>query len=353
MPARSANGRSQKRVRYWWERLPDEELLDVPLRDLGLKLEDTWLAEMVEQLHEELDARDIRIKPHCWLSEEWFAPDGIPGIGVPFFLAHPRLRKLEHKHMLEVEGGNRRWCMKLLRHEAGHAIQSAYRLQRRKGFRKVFGSVAQKYPDHYRPNPKSRNYVLHLYLWYAQSHPAEDFAETFAVWLTHSSTQWRKRYDGWGALKKLEFVDELMTDVAGHVAPVRSKKRVDSLPNLKKTIREYYEEKQAHYSASYPEVYDRDLRRLFLVPHPDKPKKGEAASRFLRRHRSEIRRMVSHWTGEPEYILEQVLREMIGRCQELKLRATGNERRLKLDFAILLTVRTTQYLYTTREWIPV
>ncbi|MEL6547486.1 MAG: hypothetical protein AAFQ82_22875, partial [Myxococcota bacterium] len=179
------------------------------------------------------------------------------------------------------------------------------------------------------------------------------FAETFAVWLAHSPTQWRKRYNGWGALKKLERVDEMMSEVAGTVAPVRSRRRVDSLATLKTSIGEYYESKQAHYSAAFPEVYDRDLKRLFFTPDPGEPKRGEAASVFLRRNRAEIRKMVSHWTGEPEYILEQVFRDMIGRCQELKLRARGGERRLKLDFAILLTVRTTQYLYTTREWIPV
>ncbi len=344
---------ASRRKRYWWEKLSDEELLDVRLCDLELALEDTWLQEMVTQLHDELDARSIRVHPHCWLSEEWFSPDGIPGIGIPFFLTHRRLRKLERRHMLEVEGGNKRWCMQLMRHEAGHAIQSAFRLHRRKAFREIFGSVAQRYPDHYRPNPKSRNYVLHLYLWYAQSHPAEDFAETFAVWLATPRTQWRRRYAGWGALKKLELVDALMEEVAGTKAPVRSKARVDSLPHLKTTIREYYDAKQTHYSSSFPEVYDRDLLRLFHLPETGAPKKGEAASSFLRRNRVEIRRMVSHWTGEPEYILEQVFRDMIGRCQELKLRSFGSERRLKLDFAILLTVRTTQYLYTAREWIPV
>lgn len=337
--------------RYWWERLTDSELLDVRLRDLDLKLEHTWLQEMVGQLHRELLGRGIGLKPHCWLSEEWFAPDGIPGIGIPFFLAHPRLRKLERKAMLEVEGGTKTDCMKLLRHEAGHTVQTAYRLHRRASFRKTFGSVSQRYPDHYRPNPKSRNFVLHLYLWYAQSHPAEDFAETFAVWLAHSPAQWRRRYAGWGALKKLEYVDSVMTELAGTRPPVRSRQRVDTLPSLKKTIREYYDDKQRHYSASFPEVYDRDLNRLFMPP--EDLRRGEPAARFLSRHRREIRRMVSHWTGEPEYVLEQVFREMIGRCRELKLRAIGNERKLKLDFAILLTVRTTQYLYTTREWIPV
>ncbi len=350
----SAVGQKSSRQRtYWWTRLDEKQLLEVRLCELGLRLEETWLQQTVEQLHRELAGRGITVRPHCWLSEEWFAPDGIPGIGIPFYLAHPRLQRLERRHMLEVEGGNRSWCMRLLRHEAGHAIQSAFRLHRRKSFRETFGSVATKYPEHYRPNPKSRNFVLHLYLWYAQSHPAEDFAETFAVWLSHSPNQWRKRYAGWGALKKLEYIHATMQELAGTAAPVRSRRRVDTLPTLRKTLAEHYEAKQKHYASSFPTVYDRDLLRLFREPEPGKPRRGEAASSFLRRHRSEIRKMVSHWTGEPEYVLEQVFREMIGRSRELKLRAIGTERRLKLDFAILLTVRTTQYLYTANEWIPV
>ena len=89
-----------------------------------------------------------------WLSSEWFSPDGIPGIAIPFYLAHPRLRKLEHRQILEVEGGTEGECMRILRHEAGHAIDTAYRLHRRKRWREIFGSFSQPYPDSYRPNER-------------------------------------------------------------------------------------------------------------------------------------------------------------------------------------------------------
>src|SRR6266567_3408508 len=91
--------------------------------------------------------------------------------------------KLERKQMLEVEGGTDTECLRILRHEAGHALDTAFRLHFRRQWRELFGSFAQRYPDFYKPKPKSRNYVLHLRAWYAQAHPAEDFAETFAVWL--------------------------------------------------------------------------------------------------------------------------------------------------------------------------
>ncbi|MEZ4270347.1 MAG: putative zinc-binding metallopeptidase [Myxococcota bacterium] len=114
-----------------------------------------------------------------WLGEEWFCPAGIPGFAVPFYLAHPRLMRLERKMMLEAEGSNLSWCMKLLRHETGHAIQNAFRLHQRRLWQRMFGKSSQAYPKSYQPNPSSRSYVLNLYLWYAQSHPDEDFAETF------------------------------------------------------------------------------------------------------------------------------------------------------------------------------
>jgi len=174
-------------------RLTDAQLLELRLCDLPVRLERSLVHRRVKRLYGELQHRGLPFRPHVWLSSEWFAPDGVPGIAIPFYLAHPRLEKLEKKQMLEVEGGSELACMRILRHEAGHAIDSAYRLHFRKDWRKVFGSYAQPYPESYRPRPHSRNYVLHLDSWYAQSHPAEDFAETFAVWLTPNS-RWRQRY---------------------------------------------------------------------------------------------------------------------------------------------------------------
>ena len=136
--------------------------------------------------------------------------------------------KLEYQQMFEVEGGTERWCMQLLRHETGHAIDTAYRLHRRKVWRKCFGPFTRNYPQYCTPRPQSRNYVLHLDWWYTQSHPAEDYAETFAVWLKPSS-KWRKDYAAWPALKKLQTVDEIMASIAGAVAPVRSRRQVDPL----------------------------------------------------------------------------------------------------------------------------
>jgi len=328
-----------------WTAWPRERLLDLRIRDLGVRLEGTWIAECVEELYAELAQRRLTFRPHVWLSHDWFSPDGIPGIAMPFYLAHPRLIRLERRMMLEVEGGTREECLRILRHECGHAMQHAYRLQRRRLWQEHFGRSSQRYPESYRPNPASRRFVQHLRLYYAQSHPDEDFAETFAVWMQPRAT-WRRRYAGWPALKKLEYVNALMAELDGRPPVVRSRARLDPVARLGMTLREYYHEKQEQYAVHYPDIYDRDLKRIFS----DDPRHHarERASRFLRRHRTEIRRMVARWTGEYEFTLDQVLRDMIGRCRELKLRTVGPERRLLLDFAGMLAVKTVHFLYSRR-----
>ena len=115
-----------------WVDLPDEALLDVRMCELGLTIEGSWLEERLAELHRELDARGLTFRPHYWLSAEWFSPDGVPGVAIPFYLAHPRLMRLERAQMLEVEGGTPEWCLKILRHEAGHAFDNAYELRRRR-----------------------------------------------------------------------------------------------------------------------------------------------------------------------------------------------------------------------------
>jgi hypothetical protein len=207
-----------------WTRYSSDRLLRMRIRDLGLTIEGTWLQECVERLYAELDERLLRLRPHIWLSDDWFSPANIPGFAIPFYLAHPRLRRLEHDQFLDVEGASRAECMRIMRHEAGHAFQHAYQLQRRRRWQELFGKSSTTYPEYYRPNPASKRYVQHLRLWYAQSHPDEDFAETFAVWL-RSRADWRKKYKGWPALKKLEYVDELMADV-GWRKPVIVSRRI-------------------------------------------------------------------------------------------------------------------------------
>lgn len=327
------------------------ELLDLRFCDLGLTLSGTWVEPIIERVREELADRGLRVKPHFWLSDEWFSPDGVPGVAVPFYLAHPRLMRLEKSEIYEVEGGTQRTCLKLLRHEVGHAVDHAFRLARRRTWQRTFGKASQPYPEYYRPNPASRNFVLHLDGWYAQSHPSEDFAETFAVWLTPRA-RWQKRYRSWPrALEKLEYVDSLMRELAGRAPLVKSRAVENPLHKLKQTLREHYAEKKAHYEVDVPSIYDRDLKRLFSSD--PKHKYQESAVSFLRRHRRDIRRSVAKWTGQYEFTTDQVLKEMIARAGELKLRAVGPEWQLVTDFTILLTVKTMDHLYRERHWIPV
>jgi adenylate kinase family enzyme len=339
----------RKPRRFSWARLSDEKLLQVRLKDLKVTVEGTWLERCVRQLHEELEERGIRIKPHFWISEEWFSPSDTPGIAIPFYLAHPRLLRMERKQIIDVEGTTETDCMRILRHEAGHVVQLAYQLQRRRKWQKLFGRSSKRYPSHYRPDPASKNYVQHLRLWYAQSHPDEDFAETFAVWLTPRSN-WRNRYAGWPALRKLKYVDELMQEIAQERPHTMRRRRTDPLNKYKITLAEYYKKKQALYAVDTPKTYDRDLHRLFSAD--PKFRRWPAASKFLRENRTKIRQMVAKWTGEHQFTLDSMLDDMIDRCRELKLRAVGDPRQLRMNFIVLLTAKTVHSLYgpKRRKW---
>ena len=252
--------------------------------------------------------------------------------------------KLEDRMMLEVEGGSRSWCMQLLRHEAGHAYELAHRLGRRPRWIKVFGRASKPYPEFYNPKPFSRRYVQHLDWWYAQSHPCEDFAETFAVWLRPRS-QWRRRYRNWPALKKLLYVEELMQDIGPRPPKVRSRRRIGPISKLKHTLREHYADKQARYSREYPDFFDRDLRRLFA--EPEKGSRLPRAAPLLRRFAPELRRVVAAWTGEYPYTINMPLKEIIARCKELDLRVDRPAETVKLETAVMLTMQTTNFLHSS------
>jgi len=337
-------------MQYWWEGLPRNELLEVPFRELELSIEGTWLSVCIKRLGDELRMAGFRrFRPHFYLADEWCCADGSPGIGVPFYLAHPRLMRLEEALMFEVEGGTRRECMRLLRHETAHALQHAYNLQRRRHWQRLFGRASEPYPDFYRPNPMSKNFVQHLDGWYAQAHPVEDFAETFAVWLPPRS-RWRSEYEGWGAVAKLEYMDDLVDDLGTKPMAVRSRAKPFSISKLKHTLDEHYERRQGHYSPGYSEEYDRDLRKIFSDSSRHRSK--ETAASFLRRHRRALREQVAEFTGEYVFTIDQVLKDIIGRCRELKLRLCKSERRTRLQVAVMLSIHTVHMLHRRNEWHP-
>src|SRR6266404_5862786 len=180
----AARSRHTRRQRLAWERLSDDQLLSLRFCDLHLTIEGTDLEMAIERLYRELATRGIRFRPHCWLAQEWFSPDGVPGIAIPFYLAHRRLMSIE------------------------------------------------------------RRFVQHLGAWYAQAHPTEDFAETFAVWLKPNSP-WRREYLGWPAFAKLEYIDTLAKDIGRSEPAVSDRGTIEDVTHETRTLRDHYERRLA------------------------------------------------------------------------------------------------------------
>jgi hypothetical protein len=329
-----------------WTRLDDEALLDLRFCDLRLSLTRSGLDVAVRRLYEELRQKDIRFRPHIWLSTEWFSPDGTPGIAVPFYLAHPRLMRLERRFMHEVEGGNDKWLMRILRHETGHAIDTAFALRRRKRWRETFGKASRKYPTRYSPRPGSQRFVLHLGHWYAQSHPTEDFAETFAVWLPPRS-RWRSQYAGWPALKKLEFVDATMRSLQGRRAVTLNRDIVEPLSDNKRTLRDHYRRKQRRYEVDTARSYDRRLLRVFgtAEEHP----LGAHAGRFLRQVRPQLKRLLVRRARMHPYLVQHVLSTATQRARRMNLRLKYGQRRTKREVLVMLERILLDMLLRDRE----
>jgi hypothetical protein len=301
-----------------WSSMHDEDLLKLQILDLKLCIKGTRLEKSINELYKELQERGIIFQPPCYLADEWLSPDRIPVIGIPFFLAHPRLVQLERKMMLEVEGGTEEWCMKLLRHEAGHALNHAYALYRKSRWRELFGSAyGTRYTTvNYPRQPYSKRYVVHLDDHYAQSHPEEDFAETFAVWLDPASN-WRQKYHDWPALKKLKYIDHIMGIVGTREVAETHFEKPYAASRMRSTLAAYYERRRRWLKKDFPGFYDPALRRIFSDKRDDHTVCG--ASEFLRSERKHIIDSVSHWTGQRKYDVAGLLRKLIRRCDDMKL----------------------------------
>ena len=325
---------------------PEDKLLDTRICALPLAIEGTWLEHRIAQLHRELKAREIAFEPRCYLADEWLTPEGEPEIGIPFWLAHPRLVELEKKMMLEAEGSTDDWCMKLLRHECGHALSYAYGLNKRRSWQRVFGRSSQAYEDTYRYRPYSKAFVRHLDYYYAQYHPDEDFVETFAVWLT-PGLDWRRRYQGWKALDKLEFVDRLMRGIAGTPPLKASGRQYWKASGLRSTLRRFYERRRRAEAESQPHFHDDNLKRMF-VEGAARGEHRRSVARLLQQHRQALLITVSGWTGEKRYMVNGVLKTILQRAGALRLVTEDSEPEAVLQLATYVTTLMMNYRYTNR-----
>lgn len=328
-----------------WETLNDEALLKWRIKDLKLDPASCMVSPLIQEVLQELRDRGLLFKPRIYFGDEWFSPAGVSAVAVPFFLAHPRLRLLEKRLMLECEGEDTVDFKKLFRHELGHAFDHTFHVSKRKTWQKLFGSPTEHYdPDAYRPRPYSRNFVHNIPQWYAQAHPDEDFAETFAVWLDPAS-QWQERYKDWGAFKKLEFVEKLCAEFRGVDRPEPRGRMMSDARYLQKTLHRYYEAKRKTFAEDYPDFYDRDLLEIFVNSQAENSA-GISAYAFMRSARRELLETVSLWTGERKVTISGLIQRLTHRCYELKLVLKHDERRSLLMVSSFLTTLVTHYLFT-------
>jgi len=309
-----------------------QEILNKPIRDLGLRIEGSPLEHLVERLYRELERKKLtKFRPPCYLTDEWGCPSGEPVIGIPFYLAHSDLAQIE-KETNDLEDA--REIMMYLRHEAGHAFNYAYKLHRTPEWKQYFGPFRRPYHDNYRPVPFSRNYVRHLPGWYAQKHPDEDFAETFAVWLTPRSA-WRKRYRGWGAMAKLRYMDRIAREL-GNTDPVRRRGQPDiAVEEMETTVAEFYR-RNGEQVPLVDLALDTDLRDIFDASR--RRKTAQPAQQFLQAHRKSVVDKVTYWTGAQRPLIKKLMESIEQRIGELHLFA---DRSRESEHLIQITVYAT------------
>lgn len=326
--------------------LPDAEILKLRFKNIRLPLKDSEVEKYVQQLYAELEAKGLSFRPQIFFGDEWFSPEGMNAISVPFYLANSRLKDLERTMMLEVEGGDPDWFMKLLRHEAGHCFDHCFRFSKRKKWTKVFGSPNLEYhPETYRPQPYSKSYVKHLERWYAQAHPDEDFAETFAVWLTPNA-DWKKEYLRWpGAFAKLKYIEQLAKESQKMKMYAEKGRLPSAIARLTSTLEKYYQRRKKENADDYPDFYDSDLKKIFNGDLT-LSKREFLAERFMHRQRKDIVATVAWATSERKFTIDALVKRLIERCAKLELKLGKTETQTMMEVASLLTSLVKNYLFT-------
>jgi hypothetical protein len=324
------------------------ELLKTPISKLHLAVEGSPVERYVRRLRREMEAKRFRFRPEIYLTDEWGCPDRTPVIGIPFYLADDRLIRLEEEQTGEVE--DPRTIMMLLRHEAGHAVNYAYRLWRRPSWGEIFGPFTKPYRDSFRPDRSSRHYVRHITAppygrTYAQKHPDEDFAETFAVWLAPRSG-WRRRYRGWPVMRKLIYVDRLMKDIRRSASVSRRSRLLYPADRMTWTLAEHYGKKAERFRRAARGYVDDSLQDAFPAS------RGQVlrpASALFRRYRDRLVERVVHWSVLTPGEAEALIRKLEARASALRLcYRPGAEGERLMDVMSLVIALALDYAYTGR-----
>jgi hypothetical protein len=301
----------------------ESSLWSTPIRDLGLTIGGTRLEPILAEFVEELQRLGLtRLKPRFYLSTEWGVPFQTVAIAIPFYLARPELTAIHEERMGHVEGFDRDDILRYLRHEMGHVVNYAYRLYDEEEWIVRFGSITQPYEEDYRPEPFSRRYVRHLPGWYAQKHPDEDWAETFAVWMT-PKLDWRSEYDGWPeALAKLSYCDRTLGRVLDHDPLVTDDEGDEDVAELDYSVGEYYGEEGADTiePPAFPPGLDGALRAIFeRLTDPGAAGDGLRAGSLIRSLQRGLMQNVFRWTGHFPERTRVLVKYLAERAEQLEL----------------------------------
>ncbi|HKA89689.1 MAG TPA: putative zinc-binding metallopeptidase [Haliangiales bacterium] len=287
-----------------------------PIRDLGLTIAGTPLEPLVREVEAELAAAGLRrLRPRFYLSTEWGVPTDTVALAIPFYLARPELTELHAERTGHVEGVRAGDILRYLRHELGHVVCYAYRLHEQREFIDLFGSITQPYLEEYRPEPFSSRFVAHLPGWYAQKHPEEDWAETFAVWLT-PGRDWRGEYaDRPIALAKLAYCDRTIADVGDREPTLTSDELDEDVAEIGYSLDDFY---AGPAPADEPRGLDAALRSIF-EDLGDPPAETRPATALFAQVERELIANVYRWTGHLPERTRPLLRHLARRADELGL----------------------------------
>jgi len=320
--------------------------VSTPIRDLGLTIEGTPLQPVVDELLAEVDKLGLAVRPRPYLSTEWGVPFGTVAIAIPFYLASPALTALHEERTAFVEGADRADVLRYLRHEMGHVVNYAYRLYERPEWVELFGPIGRPYREKYRPKPFSRKHVRHLPGWYAQKHPDEDWAETFAVWMT-PRLDWRSEYAAWsGALAKLEYCDRTMKELRSEVPAVTDEDLDEDVATVGYSVRDFYGELDGDGGGEPLPGLDGALRTLFEDSGDGGADPRQAAALIEGLART-LPADVYRWTGHfPEHT-RALLAQMRRRAEDLQLvYPAAREQRVERAAVVLVTALAMSHVQT-------
>lgn len=300
----------------------EEAVFGMKIKDLGLSIAGTALAPVIAAFRREMASAGVgALDPRFYLSHEWGVPMGTVAIAIPFYLARPDLAEIQLRHSGFIEGLEPARTYRYLRHEMGHVFNYAHELFRRADWRETFGAFEDPYIDDYRPIPFDRRYVRHLPGWYAQKHPDEDFAETFAVWMTPGG-EWRSDYRAWPvALAKLEYCDRIVREMASSVPLVTAVECDEDAAELEWTVGDFYKSSETSEPA-LPDGLDSMLRESVADCADDDAIDSTSVDSLIERLRFDLCAGVFQWTGFAPDRVDRLLSRLreAARALDLKYR---------------------------------